>query len=30
LKNVEALPDAEAHALLPKFDEALDDTDTQV
>ena len=30
LKNVEALPDAEAQALLPKFDEALDDTDTQV
>jgi len=30
LKNVEALPEGEAQALLPKFDEALDDTDTQV
>ena len=30
LKNVEALPEAEAQALLPKFDDALDDTDTQV
>jgi len=30
LKNVEALPDTEAQALLPKFDEALDDSDTQV
>ncbi|PIT77571.1 DNA recombination protein RmuC [Limnohabitans sp. B9-3] len=30
LKNVEALPDAEAQALLPKFDEALDDSDAQV
>jgi len=30
LKNVEALPEAEAQALLPKFDEALDDSDAQV
>jgi DNA recombination protein RmuC len=30
LKNVEALPEGEAQALLPKFDDALDDTDTQV
>lgn len=30
LKNVEALPEAQAQALLPKFDDALDDTDTQV
>lgn len=30
LKNVEALPEAEAQALLPKFDEALDDSDAKV
>jgi DNA recombination protein RmuC len=30
LKNVEALPEGEAQALLPKFDDALDDTDTKV
>ncbi len=30
LKNVEALPEGEAQALLPKFDEALDDTDASV
>ncbi|WP_310644232.1 DNA recombination protein RmuC [Limnohabitans sp.] len=30
LKNVEALPEGEAQALLPKFDEALDDSDAQV
>lgn len=30
LKNVEALPEGEAQALLPKFDEALDDRDAQV
>jgi DNA recombination protein RmuC len=30
LKNVEALPESEAQALLPKFDEALDDSDAQV
>jgi DNA recombination protein RmuC len=30
LKNVEALPEGEAQALLPKFDEALDDSDSQV
>ena len=30
LKNVEALPEGEAHALLPKFDEALDDSDASV
>ena len=30
LKNVEALPEGEAQALLPKFDDALDDTDAQV
>jgi DNA recombination protein RmuC len=30
LKNVEALPEGEAQALLPKFDEALDDTDAKV
>ncbi len=30
LKNVEALPEGEAQALLPKFDEALDDTDSKV
>ncbi len=29
LKNVEALPEGEAQALLPKLDEALDDADTQ-
>ena len=28
LKNVEALPEGEAQALLPKFDEALDDSDS--
>ena len=30
LKNVEALPEGEAQALLPKFDDALDDTDAKV
>ena len=30
LKNVEALPEGEAQALLPKFDEALDDSDANV
>jgi DNA recombination protein RmuC len=30
LKNVEALPESEAQALLPKFDDALDDTDAKV
>lgn len=30
LKNVEALPEGEAQALLPKFDEALDDSDASV
>ncbi len=30
LKNVEALPEAEAQALLPKFDDALDDSDAKV
>jgi DNA recombination protein RmuC len=30
LKNVEALPEGEAQALLPKFDDALDDTDVKV
>lgn len=30
LKNVEGLPEAQAQALLPKFDDALDDTDTKV
>ena len=30
LKNVEALPEGEAQALLPKFDEALDDSDAKV
>jgi DNA recombination protein RmuC len=30
LKNVEALPEGEAQTLLPKFDDALDDTDTKV
>jgi len=30
LKNVEALPEAQAQALLPKFDDALDDTDAKV
>ncbi len=30
LKNVEALPEVEAQALLPKFDDALDDTDAKV
>ncbi len=30
LKNVEALPEGEAQALLPKFDDALDDTDSKV
>ncbi len=30
LKNVEALPEGEAQALLPKFDEALDDTDAKI
>jgi DNA recombination protein RmuC len=30
LKNVEALPEGEAQALLPKFDEALDDSDARV
>jgi DNA recombination protein RmuC len=29
LKNVEALPEGEAQALLPKFEDALDDTDTK-
>jgi DNA recombination protein RmuC len=30
LKNVEALPEGEAQALLPKFDDALDDSDAKV
>lgn len=30
LKNVEALPEGEAQALLPKFDDALDDTDAKI
>jgi len=30
LKNVEALPEAQAQALLPKFDDALDDTNAKV
>ena len=30
LKNVEGLPEAQAQALLPKFDDALDDTDAKV
>jgi DNA recombination protein RmuC len=30
LKNVEALPEGEAQALLPNFDDALDDTDAKV
>jgi DNA recombination protein RmuC len=30
LKNVEALPEEQAQALLPKFDDALDDTDAKV
>jgi DNA recombination protein RmuC len=30
LKNVEALPEGEAQALLPKFEDALDDTDAKV
>ena len=30
LKNVEALPEAQAQALLPKFDESHDDTDIKV
>ena len=30
LKNVEALPEGEAQALLPKFDDTLDDTDAKV
>ena len=30
LKNVEALPEVEAQALLPNFDDALDDTDAKV
>ena len=30
LKNVEALPEGDAQALLPKFDEALDDSDAKV
>ena len=30
LKNVEALPEGEAQALLPKFDDALDDSDTKI
>ena len=30
LKTVEALPEAQAQALLPKFDDALDDTDAKI